>query len=141
MSNLVVGKLYFSPPYPSRALSTSQTIEMARARQCPTCKVTFPTIDAVNDHYKKTAHIPLPYMCEFCDRVYQQSSPLQKVGFELSVLIDLLTLSYPMKHIRSKHPHAPFLYKCEPCNRVFNFTVSNLLNVRIQFSFFDIQQS
>ena len=62
---------------------------MAKIRRCPTCKVVFPTIDAVNDHYKQTSHIPLPYKCESCERVYEQLSTLQKVGIQLPFLIDL----------------------------------------------------
>lgn len=58
--------------------------------RCPTCKVVFPTIDAVNDHYKETSHTPLPYKCESCERLFKNSFTLQKVGIELSVLIELL---------------------------------------------------
>ena len=57
-----------------------QTIDMAKIRRCPTCKVVFPTIDAVNDHYKTTSHIPLPYKCGSCEQVYEKLSILQMVG-------------------------------------------------------------
>ena len=76
----------------SASLFYPPTIDMARIRRCPTCKVLFPTIDAVNYHYQRTSHIPLPYKCESesCERVYKKSSLLLKVGFQLSVLIGLL---------------------------------------------------
>ena len=54
-------------------------------RRCPTCKVDFPTIDAVNDHYKQTSHAPLPYKCESCERVYTHIALLLMVGIQLSI--------------------------------------------------------
>ena len=111
-----------------------QTIDMAKIRRCPTCKVLFPTIDVVNDHYKQTSHIPLPYRCESCEKVYEKLSPLLKVGIQLSILIDYRYLrARPMKHIRSKHSYS-LSYYCKYCKRVSNF--KNLPNVRIQCSVF-----
>ena len=141
-------------PWPSRNLLAislinhyRQAIDMAKkatTRGCPTCKVVFPTIYALNDHYKETSHIPqcVPRVCK-------------QVGIQLSVLIDLSIFLgtkdiqsnfLGTKDIQSNIPlpaftvseadasHSPFLYKCEPCNKVFLFKIPSLLYVRIQLS-------
>ena len=85
---------------PSLFHHNRQTKNMANIRHCPTCKVVFRSIDAVNDHYKKTSHTPLPYKCESCEKVYKQSSSLQKVGIQLFGLVIDLSISWahtPMK--------------------------------------------
>ena len=75
------------PPWQSS--KSNSAIDMAKLRRCPTCKVVFPTIDALNDHYRKTSHKPLPFKCESCERAFKNSYGLQDVGIQLSVLIDL----------------------------------------------------
>ena len=67
------------PPLPQSSLANY--IDMAKKatiHRCPTCKVIFPTINALNDHYKETSHIP---QCE--PQVYKQ------VGIQSPVLIDI----------------------------------------------------
>ena len=120
-------KNYIFSPSPLSTTHNRRTIDMAKIHRCPTCKVV-----SVNDHYKQTSHIPLPYNCELesCERTYKEVIPSTKgtVGV-------LNRFIYPMKHILSKHPHSPFPYNCKPCKRVLDFkTIPSLLNVRIQFS-------
>ena len=106
---------------------------MAKIRRCPTCQVVFRTIDALNDHYKRTSHIP--YKCELCERGFKRLPSLLLVGIQLSVLIDLSISWEHMKHILSKHPQLQS-YNCNSCNRVLNFkTISSLVNVRSVFFF------
>ena len=65
---------------------------MSSIRRCPTCNVLFPTIDALNDHYKLTSHTSLAYSCESCQRAFQSLPGLQSVclsalSFGITMLI------------------------------------------------------
>lgn len=124
-----------------------RTIDMVQAkkakiRRCPTCKVVFPTIDALNDHYKATFHTPryhwhpradtsppFLYKCEPCNQVFLfKISSLLRVRIQLLVLKKLLLNSadtyggYPhIKHFHLEHPLLPLPY-CEACKQ---FDTSN----------------
>lgn len=66
-------------------------LTMSSIRRCPNCNVIFPTIDALNGHYKLTSHMPLAYSCEPCQRAFQTLSSLQNVSF-IGLIIGIMML-------------------------------------------------